>query len=71
MLSSRHEEALVRHTASMDTLARMCQSDGRLLLELGEAAKGDSRAMKQIALITMIYLPGSFMAVSIEETSRN
>jgi hypothetical protein len=41
-------------------LARM---DSELMLELSKATKKDSTSMMQVATMTLIYLPGSFMAV--------
>jgi hypothetical protein len=50
----------------------MTQKDSKVNIELGEMTaliaretKKDSSAMKTIALLTMCFLPGTFLAVSI------
>jgi hypothetical protein len=50
----------------------MTQKDSKVNIELGEMtaliareSKKDSSAMKAIAVLTMCFLPGTFLAVSI------
>ncbi len=45
-------------------MAQASAKEGQLILGLTKAAKKDSGIMKLIAVITMIYLPGTFAAVS-------
>jgi hypothetical protein len=45
-------------------MAQVSTEEGQLLLNLTRASKKDSGIMKLIAVITMIYLPGTFAAVS-------
>jgi hypothetical protein len=41
------------------------QRDSRINLRIAEAAQQDSRTMKTIALLTLIFLPGTLVAVSL------
>ena len=43
----------------------LAQHDSRLNLTIAEATKRDSSAMKTIAIVTMLFLPGAYIAVSL------
>lgn len=42
----------------------IAQRDSEVMRGLGEAAKRDSGAMRSIAVVTMAFLPGTFLSVS-------
>jgi hypothetical protein len=63
-LNSKHSQALTTNTASINRLAEASVEDARLNLMLAKSSKKDSGSMKLIAVVTMIYLPGTFIAVS-------
>ena len=42
----------------------MAQRDNKLNIEIARANKRDSAAMKTIAILTMLFLPGAYIAVS-------
>jgi hypothetical protein len=42
----------------------MAQKDAQVNIELSQASKEDSVAMKTIAVLGMFFLPGTFLAVS-------
>ncbi|OCK74718.1 hypothetical protein K432DRAFT_429867 [Lepidopterella palustris CBS 459.81] len=62
LLNSKHSQALTFNTASMNRLAEASKLDGQLMVALTKSTKKDSGTMKLIAVITMIYLPGTFVA---------
>lgn len=39
------------------------QHDSRVGVGIGKAARGDSAAMRTIALLTMLFLPATFVSV--------
>lgn len=41
------------------------QRDSQVLMGLGEATRLDSAAMRTIAVVTMAFLPSTFIAVSL------
>jgi len=54
-------------------LSQKLAEDSRLLAadsrELAAAAKRDSSALKAIAVLTMLFLPGTFIAVRLAQPS--
>ena len=42
------------------------QRDSRVLVRMGEATQSDSTAMKTIAVVTMAFLPATFLSVSLD-----
>jgi hypothetical protein len=64
LLNQKLSQTIVSNTTSMDRMAQASTKEGQLLLDLTRATKKDSGIMKLIAVITMIYLPGTFAAVS-------
>lgn len=64
LLNTKHSQALTSNTAGMNRLAEANREDGQLILLLTKSAKKDSGTMRLIAVITMVYLPGTFVAVS-------
>ncbi|KAF2998830.1 hypothetical protein E8E13_002480 [Curvularia kusanoi] len=39
---------------------RIAQRDSKVMLEISAATKSDSKAMKTVALVTMVFLPATF-----------
>ena len=48
----------------MQLYNRTSQSDSRLNYQIAKAARQDSYDMRAIALLTIFFLPGTFVAVS-------
>ena len=44
-------------------LTRLAQVDNQLMLGLTKEAQRDARTLKTITIVTMAYLPGSFVSV--------
>jgi Mg2+ and Co2+ transporter CorA len=42
----------------------MAQKDSKVMMELAADSKRDSSAMKTISILGMLFLPGTFVAVS-------
>ena len=54
---------MVCNTASLDRMAHASKKDGDMLIFLTKATQKDSSTMRLISMITMVYLPGAFVAV--------
>jgi hypothetical protein len=46
-------------------LARLSKEDSEVMRAIAVESKKDSSAMKTIAILTMLFLPGTFIAVSL------
>jgi mannitol-specific phosphotransferase system IIBC component len=64
LLGFRHDAIISQNSINLAQLAEDSKKDSASLIMLAKATGRDSRAVKLIAIITVIYLPGSFMAVS-------
>jgi Na+/serine symporter len=68
LFNFKHSQALSLNSASTNRLAEASREEGRLILMLTKSSKKDSGTMRLITVITMLYLPGTFVAVSSEYT---
>ena len=48
---------------AMKQIAEQGRESGVLMTEIAKDTRGDSYAMKSIAILTMFYLPGAFVTV--------
>ncbi|KAF1833919.1 hypothetical protein BDW02DRAFT_357122 [Decorospora gaudefroyi] len=62
LVNYQHGQAVTSNTASLDRMAHESRKGEELILNLTKATKKDSGTMKLIAVITMVYLPGTFVA---------
>ncbi|KAH8704455.1 hypothetical protein GQ44DRAFT_778021 [Phaeosphaeriaceae sp. PMI808] len=62
LVNYRHGQAITSNTASLDRMAHESQKGEALILNLTKTTKQDSGTMKLIAVITICYLPGNFVA---------
>lgn len=53
-----------RDSATMKAIAIAAKQDSTTMKTIAIAAKRDSSAMKTIAVLTMVFLPGTFVAVN-------
>lgn len=44
-------------------IMRLAQSDNKMMLEFSRKAQNDARTLKTITVLTMVYLPASFVSV--------
>lgn len=44
----------------------IAQRDSQVMTDLGRAARLDSKAMRAIAVVTMAFLPPTFLSVSLK-----
>jgi hypothetical protein len=65
IIAFRGLEALKKSGNMSTEIARLAQSDNKLMLEHAEKSQQDARTLKTITILTMIYLPASFVSVSI------
>jgi hypothetical protein len=57
-------DATIRACADRVQIYNMfIQKDSKVLLQIGEATKSDSAAMKAVAVVTMAFLPATFTSV--------
>lgn len=64
VLDYRHEEATKQNDLATIDLIGATQRDGELMTLMTRTTIQDSRTMKIMAFITLIYLPGTLVAVS-------
>lgn len=64
LLDSRNTQALISNNANLIRLAEASQKDGQTMLDLSKSLKIDSSTMKFLAALAIIYVPGTFVAVS-------
>jgi hypothetical protein len=62
LVSYKQSQAMVCNTASLDRMAHASKKDGDMLLYLTKATQKDSSTVRLISMITMVYLPGAFVA---------
>ena len=63
LLTYRHSQTITSTTTSLDQMVQASRQDERTTLDLTRATRKDSNALKVVAIITVIYLPGTFVAV--------
>lgn len=64
-IHEEYEDKIRDCTMRLDGMAMATQwSHGELAVETAEATNRESRVMKSISLVTMVFLPGTFFAVS-------
>lgn len=62
LLGYRNDVSIHQNTENMAMIAKATENDSRTMLRLAEAAARDSITVRLITVITVIYLPGTFMA---------
>lgn len=58
-----HHASLAQASAHIARIATTAEHDSKNMLELAASTRSDSRTMKLVAVISMLYLPGTFVAV--------
>ena len=53
----------------MTQLAEQNREEAVVMADIARETRKDSFAMKTIAIVTMVYLPGAFVSVSVSEQS--
>ncbi|KAK5248158.1 hypothetical protein LTR06_007901 [Exophiala xenobiotica] len=57
--------AALKTSSSMSTeIARLAQSDNKMMIDLAIKSRDDARTLKTITILTMVYLPAAFVSVS-------
>jgi hypothetical protein len=64
--SLKNDRAVSENTDHMARLAEYSREESISMGNIARATKLDSEAMKTIAIMTMLYLPATFVAVSAE-----
>jgi hypothetical protein len=63
VMDMRNAQYVLRNTIAYRRLAEQSDRGNRNVAALAEASRNDARAMKKVAYLTMLYLPGTFIAV--------
>jgi len=63
IIAARGLDALQEGSHTTSDIMRLAQSDNKLMLDLSRKAQNDARVLKTITILTMIYLPASFVSV--------
>lgn len=63
MLDHRNDQALHRHGEAMNMLATEANRESSVMNELSEKMQKDSRSMRVLTSVALIYLPASLIAV--------
>lgn len=71
LVGSRKKNMLVRLLIFLQAYNMITQRDSQVMADLGAAARQDSSAMKTIAVVTMAFLPPTFLSVSEVETRKS
>ncbi|UNI15653.1 hypothetical protein JDV02_002164 [Purpureocillium takamizusanense] len=61
-VSLRNFKAINAHTDSLNRIAELGRKENIVMTDISRAARVDSEAMKVIAMLTMLYLPATFVA---------
>ena len=59
-----NNRSVEENTKFLATMAEHSNEENHQVKDIAEASQRDSEAMKTIAIMTMFYLPASFVAVS-------
>jgi hypothetical protein len=64
IIAFRGLEALKTSSSISSEMARLAQSDNKLMVDLTTKSRKDAQTLKTITILTMVYLPASFVSVS-------
>ena len=71
MLSFRMLKALQDNNKQTAELQRLTRDDKKVVSQLTEEASEDAKTLKTITILTLIYLPATFVAVSLISSNSN
>ena len=63
LLTAINDRAINANTTAMNVVAAGSREEAQHMKEIAQSTRVDSQAMKLIALLTMLYLPATFVAV--------
>lgn len=64
-IAIRNDQYIRSNTIAMRRLAEQSQRESEEVRKLADASRRDAREMKRLATLTMLYLPATFVAVSL------
>lgn len=70
LIGYRHEETLRQNQNKLTEMAEFSRNDSLYMLDMTKATKIDSSVIRIIAVITILYLPGTFVAVRINRLAK-
>lgn len=64
IIAARGLNALQKGSQTSTGIMRLAQQDNKMMLKFSEKAQRDARVLRTITILTVVYLPVSFVAVS-------
>jgi hypothetical protein len=64
IIAARGLNALQDGSRTTTGIMQLAQEDNKMMLKFSKQAQDDTRILKTITVLTMVYLPASFVAVS-------
>lgn len=71
LLSAKYIQVLISNNINVGRLAELSQQDGRSTLAISKTMQNDSSTMKFVAILAVLYVPGTFVAVSRSSLPNN
>lgn len=68
-MAQKDSKINIQHSESSAILARASKEDSQVMRTIAIESKKDSSSMKTMAILTMLFLPGTFLAVSTYTTT--
>jgi Mg2+ and Co2+ transporter CorA len=68
IIAARGLDALQDSSRTTYEIMQLAQSDNKLMLSFSRKAQNDARVLKTITILTMIYLPASFVSVRLSNS---
>lgn len=69
IVNIKDSEVIQKHGEILNAMTERSREDSQLVLDLATRAQHTGRSMQTLTLLTLLYLPPSFLAVSIKITS--
>ena len=65
IIAARGLNELQHSSKTTTNIMQLAQMDNKVMIDLGRQAQSDARTLKTITILTMVYLPASFVSVSL------
>lgn len=64
-MNIKDSEVIQKHGHTSNVMMEMTRADSRLVLDLATKVEHTGKSMQNLTILTLLYLPPSFLAVSI------
>ena len=65
LITQRDAQTTIRIAQEGAQIARLSREDNQLMVQIAKATMRDSSSLKTVAVLTMIFLPATFVCVSV------